>query len=349
MASFFETRQQRAALLIAILGLGLVVALWPYFTALIGVPVLYVLFAPVHAWLVRRRLRPALAAAVSLVLAVLVLVVPGAGIVGLLATGGQDMAQDLLSGPFVEKLRNLQVGTINVGEQIQKLGATAMSWLGQSAVGLLGAAARTMIQVTITLFGLYYVLVQPGVLEQNLGPFIPFSRSNAARIFKRFKDVTISTLIGVFATALVQGLLVGVAFWAASLPNPAFWAVVTMIVSILPVVGSGLVWLPAAGLLFYSGRTGWAIALALWGVIVIGNIDNLIRPWAYSRYAQLHPFITVLGAFAGVAQFGLIGLIIGPLAIVYFFELLKMYREEYIEGHPLADAPAPPAAAPPAP
>ncbi len=336
--SLLESRRQQAALVVIALGLGLAIALWPYFTALIAIPVLYVVFRPLHRWLMQRRLGSSIAAGITLLVAALLILIPGASVLTLLATGGQDLATDLLRGPFIDKLQTLRIGQISVGAELQRLGSALLTWLGQSAVSLLGTAARTMIQLTITFFGLYYMLVTPGTGARGIVPYIPFSSDNARAILKRFQDVTVSTLIGVFATAALQGILVGVAFWAAGLSNAAFWGVVTVIVAILPVVGSGLVWLPAVGLLFYSGRTGWAIGLAAWGLLVVGQVDNIVRPWVFSRYAKVHPFVTVLGAFAGVARFGLIGLILGPLAISYFFELLKMYREEYIEGDRSVDS-----------
>jgi predicted PurR-regulated permease PerM len=96
-------------------------------------------------------------------------------------------------------------------------------------------------------------------------------------------------------------------------------------------VGSGLVWGPGVLHLALEGRYGMAIGLALWGVVVVGNIDNIIRPVVFRRWAKIHPFITVIGAFAGIQYFGLLGLLVGPLAISYFFELIRMYREEYLQ------------------
>jgi predicted PurR-regulated permease PerM len=129
---------------------------------------------------------------------------------------------------------------------------------------------------------------------------------------------------------------VGLAFWVTGLSNAVFWGVVTVIVAILPVVGSGLIWGPGAAALAIEGRYGWAIALAIWGVVVVGSVDNVIRPYVFRRWARIHPFITVIGAFAGINWFGLLGLLIGPLAISYFFELIRMYRDEYLEGEDTA-------------
>ena len=92
-----------------------------------------------------------------------------------------------------------------------------------------------------------------------------------------------------------------------------------------------MVWGPGALALAIEGHYGMAIALTLWGILVVGNVDNIIRPAVFRRWAKIHPFITIIGAFAGINYFGLLGLIIGPLAISYFFELIRMYREEYLQ------------------
>jgi predicted PurR-regulated permease PerM len=114
------------------------------------------------------------------------------------------------------------------------------------------------------------------------------------------------------------------------LGDPIFWGAATFVLSVMPVVGSGLIWGPASIVLFTSGRSGAAIALFVWGVVVVGNVDNIIRPYISNRYAQIHPLITIVGAIAGVSYLGILGLLIGPLALSYLFELLKMYQREYL-------------------
>jgi predicted PurR-regulated permease PerM len=103
-----------------------------------------------------------------------------------------------------------------------------------------------------------------------------------------------------------------------------------MVFAILPFVGSGLVWGPGAIALALDHRSGAAILLALWGLFVVGNVDYVIRPLVSRRWAHIHPLVTLVGALVGVPYFGLLGLLIGPLAVSYFFELIKMYREEYL-------------------
>ena len=237
----------------------------------------------------------------------------------------------MIQSPLLARLRELRVGPYDIGAQIETLGSQVVSWAGSSALSVVGTATRVGIQLTIAFFGLFYLLLAPDGAWRAVRPFIPFSSASAEILRVRFRDVTFSTLIGTGLTASVQGLLVGVAFWAAGLANAVFWGVVTIIVAILPVVGSGLIWGPGALALALAGRYGWAIALTIWGILVVGNVDNVIRPFVFRRWARIHPFITVIGAFAGIAWFGLLGLLIGPLAISYFFELIRMYKAEYLK------------------
>jgi predicted PurR-regulated permease PerM len=327
---FLDTEKQRAAWLVLALGLALLIALWPFSTGLIGAPVLYVVMAPVHRWLTR-WMRPRVAAAVVVVLGVLMVLGPGVSLVGLIASEAQDMATGVIRSPLLARISRIRVGPYQVGAQLEQIGSQVVSFIGASALGLIGTATRAGIQLTIAFFGLFYLLVAPEATWRAVRPFIPFSAASAEILRRRFGDVTISTLVGTGVTAGVQGLAVGAAFWAVGLSNPLFWGVVTVIFAILPVVGSGLVWGPGAAALAMDGRYGAAIGLAIWGIVVVGNVDNVIRPIVFRRWAQIHPFVTVIGAFMGLRYFGLLGLLIGPLAISYFFELIRMYRVEYLD------------------
>jgi predicted PurR-regulated permease PerM len=324
-----DTDRQRAAGLILALGLALLVTLWPFSTGLVGAPVLFVVMAPLHRWL-SRRMPVRAAAAIVIVLGILLIIGPGVSIVGLVAAEAQDMATGVIRSPLLARLSRIRVGPYQVGAQLEQIGSQIVSFIGASALGLIGTATRLGIQLTIAFFGLYYLLVSPESAWRAVRPFIPFSAASAEILRRRFADVTISTLVGTGLTALIQGTAVGLGFWTVGLSNPLFWGVVTVIFAILPVVGSGLVWGPGAASLVIDGRWGSAIGLVIWGIVVVGNVDNVIRPIVFRRWAQVHPFVTVIGAFMGLRYFGLLGLLIGPLAISYFFELIRMYRVEYL-------------------
>jgi len=315
-----DTNHQRAALLVLLLGVALVIALTPYATGLIGIPVLYAVFTPVHEWL-SLRVRPKLAASLVVALALFLIVVPGVSFAGLIVGQAQEIAGGVIRNPLLGRLRELKLGGMDLGPRLADLGAQLVAWIGSSALNL-----------TISLFGLFYLLLQPGETWEAVRPYIPFSAKNTEKLRQRFRDVTTSTIIGTGVTAAIQGTLVGLGFWLTGLPNAVFWGVVTMVFAILPVVGSALVWGPGALALILGHHALAGVLLALGGAVIVGNVDYVIRPMVFRRWANIHPLVTLVGALAGVPYFGILGLLIGPLALSYFFELVKMYREEYLNS-----------------
>lgn len=328
---FLDTNHQRAALVLIVLGIALLVAFVPFATGLVGIPVLYVVFEPVHRWLTR-RMSPRFAAAIVVLLALFLIVVPGVSFAGLIVAQAQEIASGVVQNPLLTRLSQLQIRNFDIGAQLADLGGKLVTWIGTSAFGLIGTATRLALNLTISLFGLYYLLLRPGETWQAVRPYIPFSAENTELLRQRFRNVTISTVVGTGLVAAIQGVMVGLGFWAAGLSNALFWGVVTVVLAILPVVGSALVWGPGVIALAIGGQYGWAIALALWGILAVGNVDYIVRPIVFRRWANIHPIVTLLGALAGVPYFGILGLLIGPLALSYFFELIGMYRSEYLDA-----------------
>jgi predicted PurR-regulated permease PerM len=327
--AFLDSNHQRAAILILVLGIALLLALTPFATGIIGIPVLYVVFQPVHTWLMRRT-GPRVSAALVVVLALFLIVVPGVSFAGLIVTQAQEIAGGVVRSPLLDRLAQLHIRGTSIGPQLADLGSKLVSWIGSSAFGLIGTATRLALNLVISLFGLYYLLLRPSETWDSVRPYIPFSPQNTELLRQRFRNVTVSTMIGTGLVAAIQGTMVGVGFWVTGLSNALFWGVVTMVFAILPVVGSGLVFGPGAIALALGGHWGGAIGLAIWGLLVVGNVDYIVRPIIFRRWADIHPLITLIGALAGVPYFGLLGLLIGPLALSYFFELIRMYREEYL-------------------
>jgi predicted PurR-regulated permease PerM len=326
---FLDSNHQRAAILILLLGVGLLLALAPYASGLIGGLVLFVVFAPLHDWLTR-RMQPRVSAFLIVFLSIGGVVLPAVGLAGLLVEQAQGIAAGVIQGPLVARLSALEIGGIQVGPRLAGLGEQIVAFLGSAAIGLLGHATLLGLNLTIAIFILYYLLVRPEQTWVAVRPYIPFSVGSADLLRDRFRDVTVSTVIGTGLVAAIQGGFVGLGFWLTGLPNALFWGVVTVIFAILPVVGSGLVWIPGALTLFLAGNTGAAIALAVLGVVVVGNVDVVVRPAVFRRFAKVHPLVTLIGAIGGVSYFGLLGILIGPLALSYFFELIRIYQVEYL-------------------
>lgn len=327
--AFLDTNHQRAAFLIFVLGAGIAVAVAPYATGLIGAPVLYVVTASLHSRLARHCGRAGAAVLVIVLLAFLLLI-PGAAIARAVVGEIREVAATLFQNPEARRLDEFEIGGFAVGPMIMDAGSEMLTWLSRNALGLMGTAARILLNLVFALFGLYFILVDPAKAWRAVSPYIPFSDPNTLLLAERFRNVTLSTLIGIILVAAVQGALTSAAFFVAGFPNVFFWGLVAVVLSIIPVVGAFCVWAPGAFFLFLDGRHGASIAMIMWGAFVISSVDNIIRPIVYRRWAKIHPILTLVGAVAGIQYFGLLGLLIGPLALSYFFELGRMYREEYL-------------------
>lgn len=326
--AFLSTPRDRAALLILLLAIGILIALSPFLSGLVGAAVLYVVFLRPYRRL-EKHLRPGFSAAIILIGAIVLVALPLAWITTIVFAQAPDAMQSLQTSDAYARIRELRIGRMHLGDELANASGTIFSWLSARVFSLVGTATSAILNLVIAFFGLYYLLRSEGNLWTTVRSYIPFSATTADALRDRFFSVTEATLLGTFVVAVIQGALVGFGFWLVDLSDPLFWGTVTAFASILPVLGSALVWLPAVLVLVAQNRYGSAVIMAVIGGGIASNIDNLIRPVVYKRVSNIHPLITLIGAFAGVKYFGLLGLLLGPLAIAYLFELLRFYRAEY--------------------
>lgn len=326
-SSLLHPRSQ-AGIVIVLLGLGIVVAMTPFFVGLLGILVLYVLGQPMHARFT--RVLPADRAAVLvLVVIALFVLVPALIVLGLVLDQAPSAVRSFQENSVLERLHNVRIGQIDVGAELGKAGRNVVGWFSSQAFDLFGVAARSVINLVIALTGVYFLLSDGGSAWQKVKEYLPFSDASSELLRERFYSITQATFYGTIVTAVVQGTLIGTGFWISGIPSPVFWGTVAAFASILPLVGGAMVWLPATVVLLAQGDTTHAIFLGLWGALLVSNIDNVIRPLIFKKLSDIHPLTTLVGAFAGLRYFGLLGVLVGPLAITYFFELLRIFEKEY--------------------
>jgi predicted PurR-regulated permease PerM len=323
-----DRSELHARWLIAALGAVVLFALLPFLSGFVGAAVLAVVIKPAHDRLAP-RCGKRVAAALATAGAVVLLLVPGGLLTMLLISETPAALRDIAESTLFQRLSALKVGDVDIGAFAAPIGNTLLSWGSRQAVALIGGATQAALNVAIALFGLYYLLVSDNHAWDMARRILPFSARTADFLANRFRTTTESMLIGIGLTALAQGSIVGGAFALVGLPSAAFWGFVTACVSILPVLGSSLVWLPGTLVLVIDHRYGAAVVLGAVGLIVASNVDNIIRPIIYRRISQIHPMVTLVGAFAGMRLFGLAGLLLGPLLISYLLELQKAYAMEY--------------------
>lgn len=324
----FLTAEQSARLLIAALGVGVLLALLPYLAGLLGGVILYVILRPVHRAASRglgRRVAALTLAAAAFVL----LLLPAAWLLRAALLDAPAALRNAVTSDLFRRVAALSIGPVDVGAQIEAAGGALLTWASQRALSLFGSATRATLNLMIALFGLYYLLVANDGVWPALKRQLPFSDRTAEGLRARFQAITEAMALGIVVTAILQGTIVGVAFALVGLPSALFWGMLTGIVSVLPLLGSALVWLPGSLVLAAEGRYGAASALVLVGALVASNVDNVARLVVYRRVSRTHPMITLVGAFAGVELLGIPGLVLGPLAITYFFELLRFYDADY--------------------
>jgi predicted PurR-regulated permease PerM len=323
-----QTPRDRAGLLILALAAVIFIAIAPFLSGLLGAAVLYVIFVKLYRRL-ERRMNPGLAAAITLTSALIVVALPLAWLIAVVIAQAPDATRALQSSTVFARLADLRIGTFDLGAEVAKASGTIATWLSTRLFAFVGSATSAVLNLVIAFFGLYYMLRSDQNTWETIRPYIPFSPATADALRDRFFSVTEATLLGTFLIAVIQGTLVGTGFWIVGLANPFFWGTVTAIASILPVLGTSLVWLPATLVLLVQNRYGAALTMLVIGAGIASNIDNVIRPLVYRRVSHIHPMITLVGAFAGVKYFGLLGVLLGPLGIAYLFALLHFYREEY--------------------
>lgn len=353
-----DTRFRHAFLLL------LVAAISAAFVTMIRVFLLTILLAaiftgltyPAYEWLLRRfRGRAALAAVATLVLLLALVMAPLLLVLGAGATEALRVTetigpriQELVDqrGEFETRLRALPGysriepyrGPIldKAGELVGSTGAFLFSALSATT----RATAVFVFQFFVMLYTMFFFLTDgPGLLRGGLA-YLPLTDAEKQRMLEKFVSVTRATLKGTVLIGMTQGLLSGLAFWAVGIDGPIFWGTVMTLLSIIPGVGGALVWVPAATILIATGEVWQGIALAAFCVVVVGTVDNLLRPRLVGRDTQMHELLIFFSTLGGLLLFGAMGFIIGPILAALFVTAWEMFgtafRRELAEPAPTA-------------
>jgi predicted PurR-regulated permease PerM len=327
----------------------------PLWQPLLWAVLLGALLAPLNLRLARRLGdRPRLASSVTTLLAVLLFLVPVAVIAGAVAAQAAQLLGHLNAGvPTMSNVVSMDLGHVpwlqqplawlgeHTGitiEQVQGWLVAAskyvLQFLAASGGHVVLGALGTLASFLLMLFVLFFVLRDGPALAVKFVRMLPIEERRRSRLWQHLADVTRAVFMGIGLTALVQGALVGVGFWIAGLPSPLVFGVVAALFALVPLVGTTIVWAPGAIFLALHGDYGHSIFLALWGVIVVGMVDNFLRPLLISGRAEVPTLAVFVGVMGGLSAFGFIGLFLGPIVLGL---LVALFRYES-EGH---DVPAP--------
>lgn len=206
---------------------------------------------------------------------------------------------------------------------------------GTVVIGAFGAIT----QFLMTLFLLFFLLRDGKTMLERFVRLVPMSPARKAELQATLGGVASAVVLGALATALVQGTLLGIGFAISGLPSPLVFGAVGAVASLIPVVGTSLVWIPAVITLVAQGHTGWAVFLAIWSVVLVGGSDNVIRPLIISGRSKASTLLVLVGLLGGVATFGFAGIFMGPLILTLVAALLQ-YADESETGVSIPPTPA---------
>ena len=321
-------------LLISALGLAAGLMLRPFTGFLLGAVILAFILRTPHKY-IREFLGSSPSAMLltfsSIVLAILPLLVVGVAVA--------DDARDVVDGINTSKAFDLDgieeridsfTGT---DTEIQSRLASAVSSFTSGALGgvsqVLDVAANLFIGLSFMLFLTFYLVRDGGDLVQWLKDVSTLPEDIEDRLIAEMSNTTSAVLKGHILVAVAQGVVAGIGLWIFGVPNNLFWTFIMVILSIIPIVGSMVVWVPASLYLAFSGNVVSAAGLVVYGLIVVGMTDNLLRPLVVDESADLHPAAIIIGVLGGVSVFGAVGLFIGPIVLAALKSVLKVFINNY--------------------
>lgn len=337
--------------LLAYLAWSVVAPLW---RPLVWAALLGSLLAPLNARLARRLGgRQRLASVISTLATVLLFIVPVGIIAGAVTTQAAQLLGRLNSGASALNPDSFEIGSVPwlaqplrwLGEhtsisveQVQGWTVGAAKHVLQSIASTGGnlvlGALGTVVSFALMLFVLFFVLRDGPETARKVVSMLPIEERRRARLWKHLVEVTRAVFMGIGLTALVQGALVGIGVWIAGLPSPLVFGVIGALCALVPLVGTALVWVPAAAFLALHGDYGHAGFLAAWSLLVVGSVDNFLRPMLISGRAELPTVAVFVGVMGGLSAFGFIGLFIGPIVLGL---LVALFRFEYEEREAAAN------------
>lgn len=323
-------RQIFVLLLILLIGGLIFREMLPYLSGVLGAITIYVLLRPWMVALVKRKWNPDLAAALLLFLSFVGILLPVAGVVLMLSNkiGNVVSNSEKVVRIIKERVNSLEDKVdYDLSSQIDP--NSVSSWISGSLQNFAGGTFNVFIAIGIMYFLLYYMLTNRKKLRESLFEYIPINKDNLRMIGTESLKMVRSNALGIPLVAVVQGVVALIGFLIFGIEDHFFWFIIVTIGSMIPFVGTIVGILPVFILTLSSGSTFQAWGILIYGLVVVGSSDNLVRLYVLQRLDNVHPIITLIGVIVGVPLFGFIGLIFGPLLISLFLIVVQIYKVEY--------------------
>jgi len=305
----------------------------PFMPALVWAAALAIVSDRLHRRIARRVPHPNLSAGLTTAVLVVVIALPTFVVAPVMVDKARDGWEHLRSPEVRQRIDELVrdkpplARAVNWVAKQMPSGEEMARRVAPRLPGFLSGSMWASVQVLVTFFALFYLLRDHEAVLQYLRSILPLTPGETTKLFQRTAEVMRASVLGTVVVAAVQGLLGGLMFWWLGLPAPMLWGLVMFLLSILPVLGAAIVWIPAAGLLLLEGSWEKALILTLWGSIVVALVDNLLYPVLIGRQLRLHTLAAFVAIVGGLVAFGGTGLVIGPLGLALGVALLEVWRQ----------------------
>ena len=310
-----------------------------FIPSLLGAVTLYIVCRKYNDYLVEeKKWKPWLAATAIMLASLIILILPVYFIVDMLvAKMGNAQVYMEKFNVFLEKIHQFiyqKVGfDILSKENINKVS----NFAGNFSTKALSTTVNTFTVIVSMYFILYFMFVRSHVFERIIARAIPFKRANTQLLGDRFRRLVMANAIGIPVVAIGQGAVALIGYWIFGAPSPMLLFALTAVASMLPVVGAAIVYAPVSIFMIAEGNTAPGVGILLYGLIVVGLTDNLLRFTLLKKLEDIHPLVTVFGIILGLNLFGFMGLVFGPIMMSITVLLIQVYRDEFSEE----DAPPP--------
>lgn len=311
------------------------------------------IFYPVYNRIKRHTGRKRLSAFLSSAVLILLLLIPMAFMLNAVSRQAYQAYQVSKDTLGVEEIFNLDCEgndalICRVSNRLESVGLDTDYYLSESlkktSISFVNAISEFILSIPgkvldlfVIIFMTYYLFVDGRKIIRRFWKFLPIKKEHQEVLIKRFNDVTHAVIFGSLITAAVQGFLGGIGFYAVGLPAPILWGMLMAFTSLIPFLGTGIVWAPASIYLVIMGvitsdmlMVGKGIGLFVYGMLIVGTVDNLIKPKIIGGRGKIHPAVVLIGVLGGLRFFGILGLVIGPIILALFLTLIKTYEEEYM-------------------
>ena len=336
-------RQIRWWVLLAVTAIALYLC-WLMVKPFVGVlgwaAVLVIVFYPVHRRLAERTQKPSISALISCILVIITILGPVTlvtiAVLNELAGALQNLNATIaylldpnspVTGRLLQWLSNyVDIGQLRSEQYLLDQLKDRTGMIAGQTLGFLGGLLGILVQIFFVIFTMYYLFRDGDKIFNVIRDSLPLETDQADAVMKRTRDVIGASVYGVFVIAIIQGSLGGLAFWVLGLPSPLVWGVVMTFLSMIPMVGAFIVWIPAAIYLAATGQWVKAALLVAWGALVIGTIDNLLRPKLVGGRTRLHELLIFFAVLGGLSVFGVLGLVLGPVVLAIALALVEVFR-----------------------